>query len=125
MSQGGCPMITSPSTNVRKIASGTGFASLSGALHGEVILLGDAAYETARRIWNGAINRRPSLIVRCVDAHDVRRAIEFGRQSHLEIAVRGGGHNFPGFSTCDDGLVIDLSPMKAISVNVPEQWARA
>ena len=118
-------MITSPSTNVRKIASGTGFASLSGALHGEVILPGDAAYETARRIWNGAIDRRPALIVRCVDAHDVRRAVEFGRISHLDIAVRGGGHNFPGFSTCDDGLVIDLSPMKAVSVNAPERWARA
>jgi FAD/FMN-containing dehydrogenase len=118
-------MVTSPSVPVRKIAGGTGLASLSGALHGEMILPGDAAYETARRVWNGAIDRHPALIVRCADAHDVRRAVEFARHSHLDVAVRGGGHSFPGFSTCDGGLVIDLSPMKAVSVNAHDQLARA
>src|SRR5258708_21832710 len=71
------------------------------------------------------MDRHPAVVVRCADANDVRRALEFGRQSHLDIAVRGGGHSFPGFSTCDRGLVIDLSPMKAVSVKAQERLARA
>ncbi len=97
---------------------------LRGALHGEVILPEDAGYESARRIWNGAIDRHPALVVRCVDAYDVQRALEFGRQTNLDIAVRGGGHSFPGYSTCDAGLVIDLSSMKAIAVNPQDGSAR-
>jgi len=95
------------------------------SLHGQVILPGEAVYDSARRVWNGAIDRRPAVIVRCVDANDVQRAVEFGRQSNLDIAVRGGGHSFPGLSTCDGGLVIDLSPMKAVSVSVHDQSGRA
>src|SRR5260221_159454 len=118
-------MVTTSSGHVKEIASDSGLARLRAGLHGEVILPWDAAYETARRGLNGAIDRYPALIVRCTDAEDVRRAVEFGRQSHLDIAVRGGGHSFPGFSTCDSGLVIDLSPMKAVSVNALAQLARA
>jgi hypothetical protein len=103
----------------------TSIPELSASLHGQLILPGDAAYESARRVWNGAIDRRPACIIRCVDANDVQHAVEFGRQSNLDIAVRGGGHNFPGFSTCDGGLVIDLSPMKGVSVNAPDRLARA
>src|SRR5438128_2617661 len=118
-------MVTSSSGHVKEIAGDSGLASLRAALHGEMILPWDAAYESARRVWNGAIDRYPALNVRCADADDVRRAVEFGRRSHLDIAVRGGGHSFPGFSTCDSGLVIDLSPMKAVSVNAQERLARA
>ncbi len=98
---------------------------LRAALHGELILPEDAGYESARRTWNGAIDRRPALIIRCVNAFDVQRAVEFGRQSNLDIAVRGGGHSFPGHSTCDGGLVIDLSLMKAIVVSPKDRLARA
>ncbi len=118
-------MGTSSSVSVRQIGDGTGIAKLRAGLHGELILPGDAAYEIARRIWNGAIDCHPAVVVRCADANDVRRAVEFGRQSHLDIAVRGGGHSFPGFSTCEGGLVIDLSPMTAVSVNSADRSARA
>jgi len=98
-------MGTSSSVSVRQIGDDTGIAKLRAGLHGELILRGDAAYEIARRIWNGAIDRHPAVVVRCADANDVRRAVEFGRQSHLDIAVRGGGHRFPGFSTCEGWIV--------------------
>ncbi len=111
-------MVTSLSVN-------TSISKLRASLHGQLILPGDAAYESARRIFNGAIDRHPAAIVRCMDANDVQHAVEFGRQSNLDIAVRGGGHSFPGFSTCDGGLVIDLSPMKAVVVNPLDQSARA
>ncbi len=110
---------------VTSLTASTNVQNLRAGLHGELILPGDIHYETARRIWNGAIDRRPALVVRCADVSDVQRALEFGRQSSLEIAVRGGGHSFPGFSTCDGGLVIDLSPMKAIVVNPQDRSARA
>ena len=100
-------------------------SKLRASLHGQLILPGDPDYERARRIWNGAIDRRPAFIIRCVDASDVQRAVEFGRQSNLDIAVRGGGHSFPGYSTCDGGLVIDLSSMKAVVVNPQDRSARA
>ncbi len=110
---------------VTSIFENTIIARLRASLHGQLVLPGDAAYESARRIWNGAIDRHPAMVVRCVDVNDVQRAVEFGRRNNLELAVRGGGHSFPGYSTCDGGLVIDLSPMKAITVNAKERWARA
>jgi FAD/FMN-containing dehydrogenase len=110
---------------VTSLSVSTSTSKLRASLHGQLILPGDSAYESARRIFNGAIDRRPAVIVRCVDANDVQHAVEFGRQSNLDIAVRGGGHSFPGFSTCDGGLVIDLSPMKAVSVNFHDQSGRA
>src|SRR5512133_2737006 len=107
-------MVTSLSVN-------TSTSKLRASLHGRLILPGDVEYEAARRVWNGVIDRHPAVIVRCVDANDVQRAVEFGRQNNLDIAVRGGGHSFAGLSTCDNGLVIDLSPMKAVLVNVQDQ----
>lgn len=100
-------------------------ARLRSGLYGELVLPGDPAYETARRVWNGAIDRRPAVIARCANVQDIQRAIEFARQNTLDISVRGGGHSCPGFSTCEGGLVIDLSPMKRISVNAESQTARA
>src|SRR5207247_7018698 len=118
-------MVTSPAVQVKEIGDSASIARLRARLHGELILPGDAAYEVARRVWNGAIDRHPAVIVRCADASDVRRAVEFGQNRHLDIAVRGGAHSFPGLSTCDDALVIDLSPMKAVTVNADDQSARA
>jgi FAD/FMN-containing dehydrogenase len=94
-------------------------------LHGDLVQAEDAGYDEARAIWNGAHDARPALIVRCADAADVRHAVGFARSEGLEIAVRGGGHSIPGFSTTDGGLVIDLAPMKGIEVNPEARTVRA
>ena len=90
---------------------------LTNILTGEVLLPGDHAYEGARKIWNGTIDKYPAVIVRCSTTSDVVRAVNFARESGLTLAVRGGGHNIAGSALCDDGLVIDLSRMKAAQVN--------
>lgn len=77
----------------------------------------DSAYEDARRVWNGLINKRPALIARCTGVADVIEAVIFARENDLLVAVRGGGHNVAGNAVCDGGLVIDLSPMKGIRVD--------
>ena len=94
-------------------------------LHGSTIRPTDRTYETARRIWNAKFDRLPGLIVRCADKADVKRAVDFARAENLLIAVRGGGHSFAGHSTCDGGLVIDLSRMKALQINRQQRLVRA
>lgn len=84
---------------------------------GQIIQAGDAGYDEARKVHNGMIDRRPSLIARCTDVADVMAAVEYGRDNHLLTAIRGGGHNAGGLGVCDDGLVIDLSRMKGIRVD--------
>jgi FAD/FMN-containing dehydrogenase len=91
--------------------------SLKGAIRGQVLLRNDRGYEEARHIWNAMIDRRPALIVRCAGAADVRRAVNFARENGLLVAVHSGGHNIAGTAICDDGLVIDLSPMKSVRVD--------
>ena len=92
-------------------------AELAATLRGQVIRPGDPDYETARRTWNHAIDRRPALVVRCSGTADVIRAVGFARSEGLPLAVRGGAHSTAGFSTCDDGLVIDLSAMNTVLVD--------
>src|ERR1700692_495765 len=87
------------------------------SLRGTVIERGEANYDEARALYNGMIDKRPSLIARCVDAADVRAAVNFGRDNELRIAIRGGGHNGPGLASVDDGLVIDLSAMRGVRVD--------
>ncbi len=94
-------------------------------LHGEMVKPGDGAYDEARSIWNGAHDARPALIARCADASDVRHAVGFARSEGLDVAVRGGSHSIPGFSTVEGGIVIDLSPMKGIKVDVGAATVRA
>jgi FAD/FMN-containing dehydrogenase len=84
---------------------------------GRLIKPDDADYDSARAVWNGAIDRRPRLITRCVGSADVAAAVRFARQHDLEIAIRGGGHNVAGTAVCDDGIVIDLSLMRAVRVD--------
>jgi FAD/FMN-containing dehydrogenase len=98
---------------------------LRDALRGELVLPGDAAYDEARSVWNGMIDRRPALIARCTGASDVIAAIGFARSEGLTVAVRGGSHNVAGNATCDGGLVIDLSPMKAVRVDAEARTVRA
>ena len=95
------------------------------ALRGQVIRPGDDGYDAARKVWNGMIDKHPALIARCADADDVARAVNLARERHLPLAVRGGGHNVAGFGTCDDGIVIDLSPMKRIEIDPGARIARA
>jgi FAD/FMN-containing dehydrogenase len=99
--------------------------NLRSRFQGELIAPGDPQYDTARAVFNAAINRRPTLIARCAGPHDVSKAIEFAREENLLLAVRGTGHNVAGYAVCDDGLVIDLSPMKAIAVDAQSQTVRA
>lgn len=92
---------------------------------GRVLRPGDETYDEARRLWNGMFDRRPALIARCAGTADVVRAVNLARQHRLALAVRGGGHSFPGHSVCDGGLVIDLSSMKGIRVDPVARTARA
>ena len=86
-------------------------------LCGHVCLRGDPGYEEARSIWNAMIDRFPDIVVRCAKAEDVIRAVRFATANNLAIAVRGGGHNIAGNAIGDGGLLIDLSPMKAVQVD--------
>jgi hypothetical protein len=100
-------------------------AYLRQAIGGELIGPNDLGYDEARRVWNGAINRRPAAIARCVEAADVVAAVRFARERDLLVAVRGGGHDVGGHCLCDDGLVIDLSPMKTNAIDPRRRSARA
>src|SRR5262245_2840844 len=84
---------------------------------GRLISAGHADYDIARAVWNGAIDRRPRLIARCIGTTDVAAAVRFARDHDLEIAIRGGGHNVAGTAVCDDGVVIDLSSMRGVRVD--------
>jgi FAD/FMN-containing dehydrogenase len=99
-------------------------AALS-SFRGTVLRPGDDGYDSARRLWNAAIDRRPAFIARCTDAADVAAAVRFGTRHDLPIAVRGGGHSIPGHSVCDGGLMIDLSPMRAIRIDPDRRRAHA
>ena len=90
--------------------------ALRAGMRGEVIEPDGPGYEEARRVWNGNIDRRPALIARCTGVADVVAAVNFARTNGLVVAVRGGAHNAAGYGTCDDGIVIDLSPMKGVRV---------
>ncbi len=92
---------------------------------GEVLGPDDPGYEGARKIWNGMIDRRPAVIARCRSSADVVAAIRFGRIEGLTLAVRSGGHGVAGYAICDGGLVIDLSPMRAIRVDPERRVASA
>ncbi len=90
---------------------------------GDVLDASDVSYDEVRAIWNGMIDRKPALIVRCAGAADVVRAVRFARDNRLLVAVRGGGHNIAGNAVCDGGLMIDLSPMTSVRVDAAAKRA--
>ena len=100
------------------LALGTGFT-------GAILWPGDDAYEDARKVHNGMIDRRPALIARCLGTADVVAAVNFARENELDVAVRGGGHKVAGNAVCDDGLMIDLSLMKGIHIDPDARTAQA
>jgi FAD/FMN-containing dehydrogenase len=103
----------------------TAVEEFRGRLRGQLLRPGDNAYDDARRLWNGTFDRRPAMIARCAGTADVISAVNFARENRLQVAVRGGGHSFPGHSVCDGGLVVDLSFMKSIRVDPISSTARA
>jgi FAD/FMN-containing dehydrogenase len=100
-------------------------ALLAGRFQGALVGPEDAGYDAARAVWNGMVDKHPALIAFCTSAEDVAIALDFAQRRALPIAVRAGGHNIAGCSVCDDGLVIDLSRMKAIAVDPERRVARA
>jgi len=92
-------------------------STFKASLRGGLIEPNDPGYEVARKVYNGMIDRRPRLIARCADVADVMSAVKFGCEEKLLVAIRGGSHNAGGLGVCDDGLVIDLSPMNYVNVD--------
>ena len=99
-------------------------ATLRDRLEGRVVTPDDTGYDDARAVYNGMIDRRPAVIARCSSVADVRAALEYGRRSGLAIAVRGGGHNGPGFGTVEGGLVIDLAELDEVAVDAEARTVR-
>ena len=101
-----------------------GLSSFRETFAGEIVLPDDPGYDGARAVWNGMADRRPALVVRPSGVDDVVSALRFAREEELVIAVRCGGHSIPGLSTCDDGIVIDLSRMRSVEVDPERRVAR-
>jgi len=100
------------------------YSSLYRRFKGDLLCPGQSGYEDARAIWNGMVARTPGVIARCADVSDVQNAIRAGSRAGILTAVRCGGHSLAGFSTCDGGLVIDLSKMREVSVDPERRQAR-
>ena len=98
--------------------------TLRGQLGGKLFLPGEPDYDDARRVWNGMIDKHPMLIVRASGVADVRRAVTFAREQELPVSIKGGGHNVAGHAVTDGGLMLDLSAMRAVSVDPAARTAR-
>ena len=108
-----------------EVTGGVNVEELRRALSGPVLGPDDDGYDAARRCFNALVDRRPSVIARCLGAEDVATALGFARAHELEVAVRGGGHNPAGHCVCDGGLVVDLSLMRQVEVDGDARLARA
>jgi FAD binding domain/Berberine and berberine like len=100
-------------------------SELEASFAGDLVRPDDATYDRHRAVWNGSIDRHPALIARCTRASDVSAAVTFARRIGLPLAIKGGGHSFPGHSVCDDGIVIDLGEMKGIDIDPQARTASA
>lgn len=105
-------------------AANGSFDTFKQSLRGHLISQGDADYDDARMLYNGMIDKRPRLIARCADVADVIAAVNFARDAGVRIAIRGGGHNGPGFASVDDGIMIDLSTMRGVRVDPAARQVR-
>jgi FAD/FMN-containing dehydrogenase len=105
--------------------SSQALAAFRERLDGRVVLPGDPGYDRARAVWNATADAHPAVVARCAGPDDVVAAARFARSHDLLVAVRGGGHSYPGFSTCDGGIVIDLSPMDRVEVDPERRVATA
>jgi FAD/FMN-containing dehydrogenase len=103
---------------------GTALAELQAGFRGQIVGRDDPSYDEHRRIWNGSIDRRPALIARCAGVADVIGAVKFARKHGLPVAIRSGGHSFPGLSVADDAFLIDLGLMKGVGVDPDARTAR-
>lgn len=103
----------------------TALRELERSFRGQLIRPGDSTYDEHRRVWNGSIDRHPALIARCSDPSDVSAAVRFARRGGFPLAVRGGGHSFPGLSACDGGVIVDLRPMSEVRVDPESRKATA
>jgi FAD/FMN-containing dehydrogenase len=109
------------------MATPSGMVTAPGALRrfaGQLIWAGGPGYDQARALYNGIFDKRPALVARCTSARDVRLALAYARDRGLTVAVRGGGHSTQGFSSCDDGVVIDTGPMKRVTIDVRARTGR-
>ncbi len=114
-------MATNKQTSIDQLA----LDQFGSTLRGELVRPSDESYNERRRVWNASIDRHPTLIARCAGVADVMAAVRFARTDKLLVAVRGGGHSYPGYGVCDGGIVIDLSLMKGIRVDPEARTVRA
>jgi FAD/FMN-containing dehydrogenase len=104
--------------------TGINLDQLRAQVGGNVVAPGDETYDEARKVYNAMIDRRPAVVVRSSNVGDVIAAVNFARENGVDLAVRGGSHSVPGFGTCDDGVVIDLSRMRSVTVDPTKGTAR-
>src|SRR5215813_8400778 len=123
--QAGAGGVVPMSDAIDPAGTGDGLTELRRSVGGAVLAPTDTGFDAARRCFNALVDRRPAVIVRCLDADDVARAFDFARAHALEVAVRGGGHNPAGHCVCEGGLVIDLSLMRGVDVSGDARTARA
>jgi FAD/FMN-containing dehydrogenase len=105
--------------------NGRALATFRERFRGQVVVPGDPDYDRARAVWNATADAHPAVVARCAGVEDVVAAVRFARERELLVAVRGGGHSYPGFSTCDEGIVIDLSPMAGVRIDPGRRVATA
>jgi FAD/FMN-containing dehydrogenase len=117
-------MATSATSSTKPLDA-SAVQTLAASLRGPLIQPGDPGYDAARTVWNARIDRHPALIVRCAGAADVIAGVTFAREHDLLLSLKGGGHNVAGTAVCDDGLLLDLSPMKGIRIDPVRRTARA
>ena len=118
------PINPPPANDERSQACREAYSSLRGQFKGDLLFPGDSGYEEARTVWNGMVAQHPGLIARCADVSDIQLAIRVATHTGMLTAVRCGGHSLAGFSTCDGGLVIDMSRMRQVTVDPESCRAR-
>ncbi len=117
--------ISATPSSARELFDDASIQALRSALHGEVVLPGDSGYDEARRVFNAMIDRRPAVIARCADAEDVVVALHFAREHSLPISIRGGGHGVAGHCVVEDGIMLDMAPMKGLEVDTTRRIVTA